>query len=95
MITNAVSALAGRFLVATALCSVAFSPIALAAQEAEVQSAQAPAPAANPLGLPENFSLLGDANPVRTGGPMQVDVRFAEGWVDRHGYPYAPHAMKN
>jgi hypothetical protein len=38
--------------------------------------------------VPLGRRLLGDDNPVRTGGPMQVSVAFAEGFAREHGYPY-------
>jgi hypothetical protein len=38
--------------------------------------------------LPQDF--FGDQNPVRTGGPMQVSIRFAEAHAAAHPYPYAP-----
>ena len=38
--------------------------------------------------LPNGRSLLGGYNPVRTGGPMQVSVAFAEEHVTEKAYPY-------
>ncbi len=38
--------------------------------------------------LPAGKALLGGYNPVRTGGPMQVSVAFAEEHVKEKGYPY-------
>ncbi len=38
--------------------------------------------------LPNGKSLLGGYNPVRTGGPMQVSVAFAEEQVREKAYPY-------
>ncbi|HEX7340280.1 MAG TPA: DUF1615 domain-containing protein [Rhodanobacteraceae bacterium] len=40
--------------------------------------------------VPLGRHLFADDNPVRTGGPMQVSVRFAERWAAHHDYPYAP-----
>jgi hypothetical protein len=42
--------------------------------------------------VPLGQRLLGDANPVRTGGPMQVSIAFAEQHVRAHPYPYAADA---
>lgn len=39
--------------------------------------------------VPLGGRLLARANPVRTGGPMQVSVAFAEAHADAHTYPYA------
>ena len=39
--------------------------------------------------VPLGQRLFGDANPVRTGGPMQVSIAFAEDHADEHGYPHA------
>ncbi|MDD5295747.1 MAG: DUF1615 domain-containing protein [Rhodocyclaceae bacterium] len=39
--------------------------------------------------LPYGRTLLSGYNPIRTGGPMQVSVDFAEGHVRQKGYPYA------
>jgi hypothetical protein len=38
--------------------------------------------------VPLGQRLFGRANPVRTGGPMQVRIDFAERHAARHGYPY-------
>jgi len=38
--------------------------------------------------LPNGRSLLGGYNPVRTGGPMQVSVAFAEEQFTEKAYPY-------
>jgi Protein of unknown function (DUF1615) len=38
--------------------------------------------------VPMGQRLLGDANPVRTGGPMQVSIAFAEQHAREHPYPY-------
>ncbi len=38
--------------------------------------------------VPLGKRLFADANPVRTGGPMQVSVDFAEQHAKNHGYPY-------
>lgn len=42
--------------------------------------------------VPLGQRLLGGANPVRTGGPMQVSIAFAEQHVRAHLYPYATDA---
>lgn len=39
---------------------------------------------------PLGRQLFGDANPVHTGGPMQVSVDFAEQHARDHTYPYPP-----
>lgn len=39
--------------------------------------------------VPLGERLFGRANPVRTGGPMQVSIAFAEQHADRHGYPWS------
>src|SRR3954447_11379606 len=38
--------------------------------------------------VPLGRQLFADLNPVRTGGPMQVSVSFAEQYVKDHSYPY-------
>jgi len=38
--------------------------------------------------VPFGKSLLADRNPVRTGGPMQVNVAFAEAFAADNPYPY-------
>ncbi|HEX6794152.1 MAG TPA: DUF1615 domain-containing protein [Casimicrobiaceae bacterium] len=38
--------------------------------------------------VPFGRTLFADDNPVRTAGPMQVSVAFAEGWARTHTYPY-------
>ncbi|MEP6882594.1 MAG: DUF1615 domain-containing protein [Dokdonella sp.] len=38
--------------------------------------------------VPLGKQLFADANPVRTGGPMQVSVDFAEQHAKENGYPY-------
>jgi len=38
--------------------------------------------------LPFGRQLFADFNPVRTGGPMQVSVEFADGHVKERNYPY-------
>jgi hypothetical protein len=38
--------------------------------------------------VPLGQHLFGDANPVRTAGPMQVSVDFAEQYAREHPYPY-------
>lgn len=40
--------------------------------------------------LPFGERWLADYNPVRTAGPMQVSIRFAEQWVRDNDYPYTP-----
>jgi hypothetical protein len=39
--------------------------------------------------VPLGRRLLDNGNPVRTGGPMQVSIAFAERHARAHGYPYA------
>ena len=41
--------------------------------------------------VPFGNTLLARRNPVRTGGPMQVSVAFAEAQVEARPYPYADH----
>jgi Protein of unknown function (DUF1615) len=38
--------------------------------------------------VPLGHRLFADLNPVRTGGPMQVSISFAESQVKAHKYPY-------
>ena len=38
--------------------------------------------------VPLGRQLFADANPVHTGGPMQVSVTFAESYAGEHTYPY-------
>ena len=38
--------------------------------------------------MPLGQRLLSGFNPVRTGGPMQVSVEFAQAQVKAHPYPY-------
>ncbi len=38
--------------------------------------------------VPFGKSLLADRNPVRTAGPMQVSIAFAESFAAAHPYPY-------
>lgn len=40
--------------------------------------------------VPLGKRLFADSNPVRTGGPMQVAIAFAERHAREHGYPYTP-----
>ncbi len=42
--------------------------------------------------LPLGSTLLASRNPVRTGGPMQVSITFAERHAASHGYPYPVEA---
>ena len=42
--------------------------------------------------VPLGRRLLSGANPVRTGGPMQVGIAFAEQHAKAHPYPYATDA---
>jgi hypothetical protein len=39
--------------------------------------------------VPLGRRLLADYNPVRTGGPMQVSIAFAEGFANERRYPFA------
>jgi hypothetical protein len=39
--------------------------------------------------MPLGRKFFADQNPVRTGGPMQVSIRFAEAHAAAHRYPYA------
>lgn len=38
--------------------------------------------------VPLGSRLFADSNPVKTGGPMQVSVTFAEDYAREHSYPY-------
>jgi hypothetical protein len=38
--------------------------------------------------VPLGKQLFADANPVRTGGPMQVSILYAEQYAKEHRYPY-------
>ena len=38
--------------------------------------------------VPLGKRLFASANPVRTGGSMQVSIEFSQQFADRHGYPY-------
>ena len=38
--------------------------------------------------MPLGKTLCGRGNPVRTGGPMQVGIAFAEAHASRHDYPW-------
>ena len=38
--------------------------------------------------VPLGSRLFADSNPVKTGGPMQVSVTFAEDYAHEHSYPY-------
>ena len=38
--------------------------------------------------MPLGRTFLADSNPVRTGGPMQVGVAFAQTYLQTHAYPY-------
>lgn len=40
--------------------------------------------------VPLGQRLFAGSNPVRTGGPMQVGIAFAEEHARKHGYPYPP-----
>jgi hypothetical protein len=40
--------------------------------------------------VPLGKRLFADANPIRTGGPMQVGIAFAEQFAVDHPYPYMP-----
>ena len=40
--------------------------------------------------LPAGKQLFADYNPVRTGGPMQVSIAFAEQHARERNYPYSP-----
>jgi hypothetical protein len=46
--------------------------------------------------VPLGGRLLANANPVRTGGPMQVSIAFAESHARERPYPYATtHSIRN
>lgn len=42
--------------------------------------------------VPLGQRLFADANPVRTGGSMQVGIAFAQAFAEERGYPYASDA---
>lgn len=42
--------------------------------------------------VPLGQRLFGGANPVRTGGPMQVGIAFAQAHARQHGYPFGADA---
>lgn len=42
--------------------------------------------------VPLGQRLFADANPVHTGGPMQVAIDFSQRHADEHGYPYGADA---
>jgi hypothetical protein len=42
--------------------------------------------------VPLGGRLFGDLNPVRTGGPMQVSIAYAEQHADAKKYPYPVHS---
>jgi hypothetical protein len=45
--------------------------------------------------VPLGRQLFADLNPVRTGGPMQVSIAFAEEHADSHRYPYpVPNSIR-
>lgn len=45
--------------------------------------------------LPAGQQLFAGYNPIRTGGPMQVSIAFAEQHARERGYPYpAPHGIR-
>ena len=60
MIKTAASSLPARLASGVALLSLVVSPLPAIAQDADAEPASA---AANPLGIPENFSLLGEEDP--------------------------------
>lgn len=46
--------------------------------------------------VPLGQRLFGGANPVHTGGPMQVSVDFAEAYARSHAYPYpVDHSIRH
>jgi hypothetical protein len=45
--------------------------------------------------VPLGRRLFAGANPVRTGGPMQVGIDFAERHARRHGYPHDERSMRH
>ena len=44
--------------------------------------------------VPMGKQLFADKNPVRTGGPMQVGIAFAERHASRHRYPYDDESIR-
>ena len=45
--------------------------------------------------VPLGKRLFSGANPVRTGGPMQVSIDFAERHARRHGYPHDERSIRH
>jgi hypothetical protein len=45
-------------------------------------------------GVPLGRRLLADYNPVRTGGPMQVSIAFAEDHAREHRYPFGDGSVR-
>ncbi len=45
--------------------------------------------------VPLGKRLFGDANPVHTGGPMQVSIAWSEAFAAAHGYPYRYDSIRH
>lgn len=45
--------------------------------------------------VPLGKRLFGDANPVHTGGPMQVSIAWSEAFADAHDYPYRHDSIRH